>query len=61
MLYQATKRRLDVSRRTAETVIEIEMAERGVDIVAPDQADNAPAKPDAFGIARGAADRMLDD
>lgn len=36
---------------TAESVIEIEMAEGGIEIVAPEQADNPPSKPNAFRTA----------
>ena len=61
MLDQTAKRGLDMTGRTAEAIVKIEMAERCVDIVAPDQTDRAPAEPDAFGIARGAANHPLDD
>ncbi len=36
---------------TAEPVVEIEMAEGGIEIVTPQQADHPAAEPDAFGIA----------
>ncbi len=57
---QTAKRRLNMTSRTAKSVIKIEMAERGVDVVAPEQADHAPAKPDAFGVPRRAGNRALD-
>ena len=37
--------------RTAEPVIEIKVAEGGVEVVPPEQTDHAPSQPDAFGIA----------
>src|SRR5581483_2866704 len=58
-LYETTERRLDMAGRTAEPVIDVEMAESGVEIVAPQQADNAPAEPDAFGGGRRAAQHLL--
>ena len=48
----AAERDLDVLARAAEPVIEIEVAERGVEVVAPHQADRPLAEPDAFGDAR---------
>jgi len=35
------------------------MAKGSIEIVAPQQADDATAEPDTFGIARGTAERML--
>ena len=55
---QAAEGRLDMSARTAEAVIEIEMAEGGVEVVDPHQANHAAAEPDAFGIAGRAADGL---
>ena len=48
---QAAEGRLDMGARAAEAVVKIEMAECGVEVVAPKQADDAAAKPDAFRIA----------
>ena len=45
--------------RTAEAVVKVEMAKGGIEIVAPQQADDAAAEPDAFGIARRPGERML--
>ncbi len=42
--------------RTTEPIVEIEMTERGVEVVAPKQSHDAAAEPDAFRIARRAAD-----
>ena len=42
----------------AETVIEVEVAEGGIEVVAPHQADHAAAEPDAFGIAGRAVDGL---
>jgi hypothetical protein len=44
---------LDMAGRTAETVIKIEMPERGIEIVAPEQAHHPAAEPKAFGLAAG--------
>ena len=45
--------------RTAETIIEIEMPERGIEIVAPEQAHHPPAEPKAFGVGGGASQELL--
>src|SRR5262245_51137066 len=60
---QAAEGGLDVPARAAEAVVEVEMAEGGVEVVPPHQADYAPAKPNAFGVAGRAADglRRLDE
>src|ERR1700722_54102 len=50
----ATERYLDVLAGAAEPVVKIEVAERGVEVVARHQADRPLAEPDAFG-ARGRA------
>ena len=42
----------------AKAVIEIEMTEGGVEVVDPHQANHTSAEPDAFGIARRAADDL---
>src|SRR5947209_19330500 len=44
---------------TTEAVVEIEMTECGVEIVAPEKIDDAPSKPDAFGVAGGALQQPL--
>src|SRR5580698_7315889 len=59
MQQQAAEARLNMPARAAETVIEIEMAERGVEVVPPQQADHPAAEPNAFGIACRAAQRLL--
>lgn len=40
----------------AEPIIKIEVPERGVEVVAPEQPDNPAAEPDAFRIAGRSAD-----
>ena len=47
----------------AEPVVQIEVPERGIEVVAPHQADHAPAEPDAFGVSGRAIDglRRLDE
>src|SRR5258705_10378516 len=46
---QAAEGRLDMVRRAAEAVVEIEVAEGGCEIVASEQADHPPTKPDHTG------------
>ena len=55
---EAAERRLDMAAGAAETVIEVEMTKGGVQIVAPHQADDAAAEPDAFRIAGPSIDRL---
>ena len=52
---QAAERRLDMPRRAAEAVVKIQMTECGIEVVAPEQINDAAAEPDAFGIGRGSA------
>ncbi|WP_210207668.1 hypothetical protein [Rhodoplanes elegans] len=47
--HDAPERRLNVTARAAETIVEFEVPERGVEVVAPQQADHPLAEPDAFG------------
>jgi hypothetical protein len=51
---QATESGLDVCGRAPEAVVKVEMAEGGIEIVPPQQADDAAAEPDAFRIAGSA-------
>ena len=48
-----------MARRAAESIVKIEMAERRFDIVSPEQADDAPAEPDALGIAGSTGNHAL--
>src|SRR6185437_11138150 len=50
---QAAERRLDMRARAAEAIVKVEMAEGGIEVVAPEQADHPAAEPDAFRIAGG--------
>lgn len=56
--HQAAECRLHVAARTAEAVIKVEMAESGIEVVAPHQPDHAAAEPDAFRIAGRAVDGL---
>lgn len=56
--HHTAERRLDVAAGASESLIEIEVPERGVEIVSPHQADNTPAKPDAFRVSGGAVDGL---
>ena len=60
---QATKGRLDVATRAAESVVEIEVTKRGVEIVEPHQAHDPAAEPDAFWVSSRSIDglRRLDE
>ena len=53
---QAAEGGLDMTAGAAEPVIKVKMAECGVEVVPPHQAYHPAAKPDAFGVARWAAD-----
>ena len=55
--HHAAERGLDVRARAAEPVVEVEMAEGGVHVVAPQQPHHPAAEPDAFGVAGRAADQ----
>ena len=55
---QAAERRLDMAAWAAEPVVEVEVAEGGVEVVAPHQAYDAPAEPDAFGVSTRAVDGL---
>ena len=59
VLDEAAESRLNVGARAAETVVEIKVAEGGVEVVAPQQADHPPSKPNAFGIAGRPAQGFL--
>jgi hypothetical protein len=55
--------RLNVAARAAKAVVKVEMAKRGVEIVAPHQNHHAAAEPDAFRVSGRAIDglRSLDE
>ena len=53
-----TKRKLDVLARTAEPVVEIDVTERGIEVVAVHQGNHPAAEPDAFRIAGRAVDGL---
>jgi hypothetical protein len=55
---QAAESGLDMTARAAETVVEIQMAKGGIEVVAPHQAYDAPAEPDAFRVAGWAIDGL---
>ena len=48
--HDAAERRLNMTARTAETIVEIEVPESSVEIVPPEQIDHAAAEPYAFRI-----------
>ena len=53
--HHAPERGLNVLTRTSKTIVEVEMPECSVQIIAPKQSNHAPAEPDAFRIAGWAA------
>ena len=55
---KAAERRLDVPARTAETVIKIDVAEGGIEVVAVHELNHTPAEPDAFRIAGRTVDGL---
>ena len=55
---QAAEGGLDVPARAAETIIEVDMAKRGIEVVDPDQLHHPPPEPDAFGISGRAVDGL---
>ncbi len=56
---QAAEARLNMARRAAESIVKIEMAESGFNIVPPEQAHDSAAQPDAFGIAGRTGEHAL--
>ena len=47
-----------MAARAAEPIVEIEVAEGGVEVVAPHQAHDASAEPDAFRVSARAVDGL---
>jgi hypothetical protein len=56
--HEAPECRLNVAAGAAEAIIEVEMTERGVEIVAPHQHHDAAAEPDAFRVTGRTVDRL---
>src|SRR5262249_44927349 len=57
--HDAAEGRLDVAGRAAEPVVQVEMAEGGIEIVLPEQSDHPSPEPDAFWTAGRAAQDLL--
>lgn len=55
---QAAERRLDMAAGATKSVVEVEVAECRIKVVAPHQADHAPAEPDAFRVSARAVDDL---
>jgi len=55
---QAAEGRLNVAAGATEPVIQVEMPEGGIKIVAPHQADHAPAEPDTFRVPARAVEDL---
>ena len=56
---EAAEGGLDMAGRAAEAVVKVEMAEGGIEVVAPEQADHPPAQPEAFRVGGRAAQQLL--
>ena len=56
---QAAERRLDMAAWAAEPVVEVEVPERGIEVIAPHQADHAAAEPDTFRVPGGSIEDLL--
>src|ERR1700745_3259766 len=48
LAYQAAEGRLDMCARATEAVIEVQVAEGGIEVVAPEQTHDPAAKPDGL-------------
>jgi hypothetical protein len=51
LAHQTAKRGLDVVSGASKAIVQIEVAESGVEVVAPEQVDHTAAQPDTFRIA----------
>src|SRR5262245_57489574 len=58
VLEHAAEGRLEVVSRAAEPVVEVDMAEGGIEVVAPKQAHHAPAEPDTFTVGRRSSQQL---
>jgi len=47
-----------MAARTAKPIVKVEMAKRGIEIVAPHQNHHPATKPDAFGVSGRAVDGL---
>ena len=56
--HQTAERALNVTAGASEPLIEIEVAERRVEVIAPHQPDHPPAEPDAFRVSGRPVDRL---
>ena len=56
--HDTAERRLNMPAGATEPFVKIEMTERGIEVVAPHQADHAPSEPDAFRVSRRAVDSL---
>lgn len=49
---------LDVTAGAAEALVQVQVTERRIEVVAPHQPDHPPSKPDTFGVSGGAVNRL---
>lgn len=56
--HDAAERSLDVATRAAKPLVQIEMTEGRIEIVAPHQADHAPPQPDTLRVSGRAVDGL---
>src|SRR5215472_3231608 len=59
LAHEAAKGRLDVTGWTAEPVVKIEMAKRGIKIIAPKQAYHSSPQPKAFRVGGRPSQELL--
>src|SRR5947208_15364862 len=59
LAHEAAEGCLDVTGRATKPVIQVKMAEGSIQIIAPEQAHDAPTQPQAFGIGRGPSKQPL--
>jgi len=56
--HDTAESRLDVPAGAAEALIEVEVTERRVEVVAPHQPDHPPSKPDTFRVSGRTVNRL---
>ena len=56
--HDAAESGLDMTAGAAEALVQVQVTERRIEVVAPHQPDHPPSKPDAFRVSRGAIDRL---
>jgi hypothetical protein len=55
---QTTKGGLNVTARAAKTIVQVEVAKGGIEVIPPHQANHTPSEPDTFRVAGRAIDGL---